>query len=52
VGEPLDLVAVDVLFGLPSTPENFKYVLVVTDYFTKWAEAYPLKDSEAPLYKA
>jgi len=48
VGEPLDLVAVDVLSGLPSTPENFKYVFVVTDYFTKWAEAYPLKDSEAP----
>jgi len=48
VGEPLDLVAVDILSGLPSTPENFKYVLVITDYFTKWAEAYPLKDSEAP----
>ena len=36
VGEPLDLVAVNVLSGLPSTPEDFKYVFVVTDYFTKW----------------
>lgn len=48
VGEPLDIVAVDILSGLPSTLENFKYILVVTDYFTKWAEAYPLKDAEAP----
>jgi len=48
VGEPLDVVAVDILSGLPSTPENYKYIFVVTDYFTKSAEAYPLKDSEAP----
>jgi len=48
VGEPLDVVAVDILSGLPSTPENFKYILVITDYFTKWAESYPLKDAEAP----
>jgi len=48
VGEPLDVDAIDILSGLPSNPENFKYILVVTDYFTKWSEAYALKDAEAP----
>jgi len=48
VGEPLDIVAVDILSGLPTTPEGYQYILVITDYFTKWSEAYPLKDAEAP----
>jgi len=48
VGEPLDIVAVDILSGLPVTKDGYKYVLVLTDYFTKWTEAYPLKDAEAP----
>ena len=48
VGEPLDIVAVDILSGLPTTSQGYKYILVITDYFTKWAEAYPLSDAEAP----
>jgi len=45
VGEPLDIVAVDILSGLPTTSQGHKYILVVTDYFTKWSEAYPLCDA-------
>ena len=48
VREPLDIVSVDILSGLPVTKDGYKYVLVLTDYFTKWTEAYPLKDAEAP----
>jgi len=46
-GAPLDIVAIDVLSGLPSSSDGSKYLLVVTDYFTKWCEAYPLPDAEA-----
>jgi len=46
-GAPLDIVAVDVLSGLPVTPDGKKYVLVLTDYFTKWACAFALSDTEA-----
>ena len=44
----MDVVAIDILSGLLATSENFKYILVITDYFTKCAEAYPLKDAGAP----
>ena len=46
-GAPMDIVAVDLLSGLPETPDGQKYLLVVTDYFTKWAECYALPDAEA-----
>ena len=44
---PLDIVAIDILSGLPTTQEGYRYILVLTYYFTKRSEAYPLKDVEA-----
>jgi len=46
-GAPLDIVAVDILSGLPQTPDGKKYILVLTDYFTKWSCAFALPDAEA-----
>ena len=43
----MDIVAIDILSGLPLATDGSKYILVVTDYFTKWSEAYPLPDAEA-----
>jgi len=46
-GAPMDIVAIDILSGLPVSHEGHKYLLVATDYFTKWLECYPLSDAEA-----
>jgi len=46
-GAPLDIVAIDILSGLPATQDGKKYILVVTHYFTKWACAFALPDAEA-----
>ena len=47
VGAPLERVAVDIMGPLPKTDNDNEYLLVVGDYFTKWAEAFPLKNHTA-----
>ena len=44
---PLERIAMDILGPLPLTENGNKYILVVGDYFTKWKEAYPMKNMEA-----
>ena len=44
-GAPIDLVAIDILSGLPATADGYKYLLVATDYFTKGLEAIPMCDA-------
>ena len=43
VGHPREMVAVDIL-QVPLSYRNNRYLLVIQDYFTKWAEAIPLLD--------
>ena len=43
-GEPLERVGLDILGPLPATYKGNRYILVVIDYFTKWAEAYPMRN--------
>ncbi|XP_053714119.1 uncharacterized protein LOC128755017 [Synchiropus splendidus] len=47
VGAPMERIAVDVMGPLNETERHNRYVLVVQDYFTKWAEAYPIPDEQA-----
>ena len=47
VGCPMQLVAVDILGPFPESEEKNQYILVVGDYFTRWMEAYPIRNQEA-----
>jgi hypothetical protein len=38
---------VDILCGLPETPSKKIYILVFTEYLSRWAEAFPMKKIDA-----
>ena len=42
-------IALDILGPLPLSNKGNKYILVVSDYFTKWPEAYSLPNQEATI---
>ena len=46
IGKPWQMLAIDIL-EVPVSPNNNRYLLVIMDYFTKWAEAVPLPDQKA-----
>lgn len=47
VGGPFEKVAVDFVGPLPSTPSGKKYILVFTDYLSKWPEAFAVETADA-----
>ena len=47
VGAPLDRVALDVMGPLRKTERGNRYLLVITDYFTKWVECFPISDLQS-----
>ena len=46
IGQPWQMIAVDIL-KVPLSTNNNHYLLVIQDYFTKWADAIPLPDQSA-----
>nr|VZI46665.1 unnamed protein product [Spirometra erinaceieuropaei] len=46
-GFPFERVGVDIVGPLPYTTSGHRYILVLVDYFTKWAEAIPLQRQDA-----
>ena len=46
-GYPMHKVAMDIVGPLPKSRAGNKYILVISDYFSKWTEAYPLPNQEA-----
>ena len=43
-GHRWDRIAMDILDVCDPTPEGFSYILVIADYFSKWTEAFPMKN--------
>ena len=44
---PFDRVAVDVLGPFPTSDKGNKYIIIFPDYFTKWPEAFAVKNADA-----
>ena len=47
VGAPMERIAIDLTGPLPRTKAGNTSIMVVADYFTKWVEAFPLRDQTA-----
>ena len=43
-GHRWDRTAMDILDVCDPTPDGYRYILVIADYFSKWTEAFPIKD--------
>ena len=46
-GTPWGRMAIDITGKHQKFRNGFEYILTVMDYFTKWAEAYPIRDHKA-----
>ena len=46
-GRPMERIATDILGELPMTECGNSYILVVSDYFTKWTECFAIPNMEA-----
>ena len=46
-GDKLERIAMDILGPLPETPNGNQYILVVSDYFSKWTQAWALPNHTA-----
>ena len=47
VGAPMEQIALEILAPLPVTLQGSEYILVISDYFTKWTECYVISNQEA-----
>lgn len=46
-GEPWERIGVDITGPHPRSRNGYIYILTAVDYFSKWAEAYPMRNQEA-----
>jgi transposase InsO family protein len=44
ISEPFELIGIDIVERLPATGQGNKFILVITDHFSKWAYAFPMAE--------
>ncbi|CAG8651252.1 13824_t:CDS:1, partial [Gigaspora rosea] len=44
---PFFKIGIDIVSPLPNTPRGNRYIVVATDYMTKWPEARAIKNTNA-----
>ena len=47
--EPFDMIGIDCVGPLPESLNGHKYIVVITDYLTRWPEAFAVKSIEASV---
>ena len=47
---PFDFIVADAIGPLPKTKFKNKYIITITDYFTRWAEAIPVADLKSSTW--
>ena len=47
VGMPWERIGVDIKGPHPKSRNGYKYILTISDYFTKSADAFPIRNQEA-----
>ena len=48
--KPFDFIVADAIGPLPETKNKNKYIITITDYFTRWVEAVPVRDLKSSTW--
>jgi hypothetical protein len=46
-GGPWERVGIDITGPHPKSSKGYIYILTIIDYFSKWADAFPIRNQEA-----